>query len=214
MMYPTSLLLPGILTIQAGNVSLPTQRLTLPEPIVAPITAPKPQAKFLSTPLSSLYIRFNGMKSFLTNTYILNPTGGQVRRIGMDAWGGGEYLARRYDPKTRVRSWHNAVDYLGKPQQAVRAPISGELRRIGRGMAGGAMISGHVNGKRYVVRILHFDVGVKNGYVVQGQTIGRLKNLSRWHRGMLSHAHLEVLEVQRRGLKQRNPSLFVRNKSE
>lgn len=169
------------------------------------------EAKMLSTPLSSLYIQFNGMKSFLTNDYVLNPTGGFVRRMGMDAWGGGEFLARRYDPKTRVRSWHNAIDYVGKAGQAVRAPISGELRRIGKGKTTGAVISGYIGGKKHVVRMLHCDIGVKNGFVAQGQIIGRVKNLGHWYRGMLSHVHLEVLEVRGRKLKQRDPSRFVRN---
>src|SRR5689334_8380083 len=106
--FPATLLLPGLLNIQAENVMLPRPAPVQPVLKEAAFLSrvDGPSAKVLTEPMSSLYIRFNGFKTFMSNAYALNPTGGPVRTKGMDWWGSGEYHAPRYDPHIRRRYKH------------------------------------------------------------------------------------------------------------
>lgn len=226
---PATLLLPGILNIQAEGFTgvhppmQPGAQAIAPVPLAGTVRArtllPRisepgslDQSKVVTQPLSSLYIKFNGLQAYMANGYALNPTGGPVRKMGMDWWGSGEYRAPRYDPHKHKRYRHNGIDYVGKPNTRVLAPISGELRRTGKGPIRGAVIVGYINGKKHLVRLLHFNTSVPNGYVVQGQTIGRVLNLGRYYRGMLSHVHMEVHEWRGMyNLKEKNPARYVRN---
>lgn len=202
--------IPELLPIQAGNTPLPAMApVRTPVPVVNVTPPPAPKARMVARPLSALYVQFNGLSSSMSNAYALNPTGGSVRM--KDIWGSGHYNAPRRDLKTRRRGQHNGVDYTGKPGQRVLAPISGELTYVGKGVESGAVISGYINGRKYRVKILHVNMTVPEGYVVQGQTIGRMKNLALWYRGITSHVHVEVHELAPRGLRERNPIRFVRN---
>lgn len=145
------------------------------------------------------------------NEYVLNPTGGSIRIEGMDAWGGGEYLARRKDTGSRGLSIHHGVDYVGEPGQGVVAPIEGVLKRTGQGINTGAEIAGRIRGARCRIKLLHFAVDVPNGPVNQGQVIGRVKDIGRTYKGMTPHVHMEVHEWREQiGYRPKDPSIVLK----
>jgi len=204
----------SVLPVQEGQVALagpaPQALGVVTEPAPPFVETPRATARVVAAPLPLTAVHLSGARRVLNNHDALNPTGGPVRRN--DAWGSGEYRATRYDRDKRRRYRHNGVDFVGKVKAPVVAPISGELRRIGRGATTGVVIVGRINGKRHVVKLLHFDPAVSNGAVLQGQFIGRVKNLKRWYPGMTPHVHMDVHEWRGDSLlKEKHPLHLVRS---
>ncbi|NQE63805.1 M23 family metallopeptidase [Caulobacter sp. RHG1] len=120
-----------------------------------------------------------------------NPTGAAPR--GHDAFGDGEFGARR-DGGTRA---HEGVDYVAQAGQAVRAPMSGYVTKIGFAYAGDTAlkfveITNPALG--YAARAFYVNPGVEVGQTVRlGQSIGTVASLQDHYRGITDHVHLEIL---------------------
>lgn len=125
-----------------------------------------------------------------------NPTHGGVR--GVDAFGSGDFGARR-DAGKRT---HHGVDYVAFVGQKVRAPISGEVSRVGyayRGI-GGLRVVEIVNPEtKFTARVLYVEPTVAVGdVVVAGEEIGAAQDLSGRYPGITNHVHVELRDARRR----------------
>ncbi|WP_325059787.1 M23 family metallopeptidase [Vitreimonas sp.] len=125
-----------------------------------------------------------------------NPTHSGVR--GVDAFGSGDFGARRDAGKRR----HHGVDYVAAVGALVRAPISGEVSRLGyayRGV-GRLRIVEIVNPEtKYTARVLYVAPTVSVGdVVVAGDEIGAAQDLSRRYPGITNHVHVELRDARRR----------------
>lgn len=120
-----------------------------------------------------------------------NPTGAAPR--GHDDFGDGEFGARR-DGGTRA---HEGVDYIAQAGQAVHAPMSGYVTKIGYAYAGDAElkfveITNPALG--YAARAFYVSPGVELGQTVRlGDTIGKVESLQDHYPGITDHVHLEIL---------------------
>jgi murein DD-endopeptidase MepM/ murein hydrolase activator NlpD len=136
---------------------------------------------------------------------IANPTGQAPR--GEDAYGEGRFHASR-DGGERE---HEGVDYVATAGQAVEAPISGYVSKIGYAYPDDATL-------RYVeidnpalhltARVFYVDPKVAVGdAVAMGHPIGQALTLQhRYPLGITDHVHLEIAE---RGRKVDAASLIV-----
>lgn len=121
----------------------------------------------------------------------VNPTGKAPRLH--DAFGYGEFGASR-DGGSRH---HEGVDYTADADQAVAAPISGFVTKIGYAYGGDTSlkfveITNPAIG--YVARAFYVDPGVAVGQAVRlGQTIGTVASLQSHYPGITDHVHLEVM---------------------
>lgn len=119
-----------------------------------------------------------------------NPTGAAPR--GHDHFGDGRFGARRDGGSRR----HEGVDYAAVAGQAVAAPISGFVTKIGYAYAGDdslrfVEITNPAIG--YVARTFYIDPAVQVGEAVRlGQDIGTAASLQSHYRGITDHVHLEV----------------------
>lgn len=125
-----------------------------------------------------------------------NPTHGGVR--GIDAFGSGDFGARRDAGKRR----HHGVDFVAAAGAAVRAPISGEVSRLGyayRGV-GGLRVVEIVNPEtKYTARVLYVSPTVEVGdVVIAGDEIGTAQDLSRRYPGITNHVHVELRDSNQR----------------
>lgn len=122
----------------------------------------------------------------------INPTG-QAPRL-YDAFGYGEFGASR-DGGSRH---HEGVDYTAVAEQAVAAPISGYVTKIGYAYGGDTSlkfieITNPAIG--YVARAFYVDPGVAVGQAVRlGQSIGTVASLQSHYPGITDHVHLEVMK--------------------
>lgn len=123
----------------------------------------------------------------------VNPTG-QAPRVH-DAYGSGAFGASR-DGGSRH---HEGVDYAALPDQAVLAPISGFVTKIGLAYDDHpdlrfVEISNPAIG--YVARVFYINPDVEVGQAVQlGQTIGQAHTLQTvYPGGMTDHVHLEIAQ--------------------
>lgn len=125
-----------------------------------------------------------------------NPTGHAPR--GHDAFGDGWFHAAR-DGGARE---HEGVDYDARAGQAVVAPISGYVSRIGYAYPDNTAL-------RYVeienpalhveARVFYVDPSVEVGQsVALGRPIGRAHTLQRRYPGITDHIHLEIAEAGRK----------------
>lgn len=120
-----------------------------------------------------------------------NPTGSEPR--GHDDFGDGYFGARR-DGGTRA---HEGVDYIAQAGQAVRAPLSGYVTKIGFAYAGDTAlkfveITNPALG--YAARAFYVNPGVEVGQTVRlGQAIGTVATLQDHYPGITDHVHLEIL---------------------
>jgi murein DD-endopeptidase MepM/ murein hydrolase activator NlpD len=120
-----------------------------------------------------------------------NPTGSAPR--GHDDFGDGEFGARR-DGGTRA---HEGVDYIAQAGQAVHAPMSGYVTKIGYAYAGDTglkfvEITNPALG--YAARAFYVSPGVEVGASVRlGDTIGKVESLQGHYPGITDHVHLEIL---------------------
>src|SRR3954470_19525053 len=128
---------------------------------------------------------------------IANPTGQAPR--GEDAYGEGRFHASR-DGGDRE---HEGVDYVATAGQAVEAPISGYVAKIGYAYPDDATL-------RYVeidnpalhltARVFYVDPKVAVGdAIAMGHPIGHALTLQhRYPRGITDHVHLEIAERGRK----------------
>lgn len=122
----------------------------------------------------------------------VNPTGAAPR--DHDHFGSGAFGARR-DGGSRS---HEGVDYAAVADQAVRAPISGYVTKIGHAYGGDdslkfVEITNPAIG--YVARTFYVDPMVKVGEVVRlGARIGSAESLQSHYPGITDHVHLEIMD--------------------
>lgn len=130
---------------------------------------------------------------------VADPTGQAPR--GDDTYGEGRFHARR-DGGARE---HEGVDYVSTPGQAVEAPISGYVAKIGFAYPDDQTL-------RYVeidnpalhltARVFYVDPDVAVGDTVAvGHAIGHAHTLQRrYPRGITDHVHLELADAKGRKL--------------
>lgn len=120
-----------------------------------------------------------------------NPTGKAARTT--DAYGHGYFGASR-DGGTRE---HEGVDWIAEAGQAVVAPISGFVTKIGFAYASApelkfVEITNPALG--YVARVFYVDPSVEVGEALHlGERIGRAHSLqAKYPGGMTDHVHMEL----------------------
>lgn len=120
-----------------------------------------------------------------------NPTGAAPR--GHDDFGDGFFGARR-DGGSRA---HEGVDYVAEAGQAVHAPMSGYVTKIGYAYAGDTdlkfvEITNPALG--YAARAFYVSPDIEVGASVRlGQRIGEVESLQGHYPGITDHVHLEIL---------------------
>jgi murein DD-endopeptidase MepM/ murein hydrolase activator NlpD len=124
-----------------------------------------------------------------------NPTGNQPR--GEDAYGEGEFGARRDGGVRR----HEGVDFVAKAGQAVVAPISGYVSKIGFAYAGDdnlRFVEITNPALHYAARVFYINPSVAVGDAVAvGRAIGQMHSLqAKYPGGMTDHVHLEVIDTK------------------
>lgn len=172
----------------ATPLSRPELRASMIERAVA-VVAPPPPAE--SAPLELVWqgkdVDGDGRDDFC------NPTGHEAR--GHDAYGEGEFGARR-DGGTRR---HEGVDFMAEAGQAVAAPISGYVSKIGYAYPGDQTLK-FVEitnpALRYAARVFYVNPKVQIGDAVAvGRPIGTAHSLQRkYPGGMTDHVHLEIID--------------------
>ena len=127
-----------------------------------------------------------------------NPTGQGVR--GCDDYGCGAFGAERDAGGRR----HEGVDFDATAGQAIDAPISGFVRRIGYAYPGDPrfrFIEIENPALHYEARVFYVDPQVREGQAVHvGQPIGQARNLELRYRGITNHVHLEIERIGGRRL--------------
>jgi len=125
----------------------------------------------------------------------VNPTGKPLRAD--DAFGSGVFLASRDGGVRR----HLGADYVAVAGQAVAAPISGYVTKIGFAYAGDQQLRYVELTNRaigYAVRVFYLQPVVMLGEAVRlGQTLGRAESLQGRYPGITDHVHVEVAELAR-----------------
>ncbi len=122
----------------------------------------------------------------------VNPTGQAPR--AHDAYGEGAFGASRDGGSRR----HEGVDFIAEAGQAVVAPVSGYVTKIGHAYAGDndlKFVEITNPAIRYAVRVFYVDPTVQVGDTIAlGRAIGTAHSLQRkYPDGMTDHVHLEVL---------------------
>lgn len=127
---------------------------------------------------------------------IANPTGQAPRQA--DAYGEGRFHAAR-DGGTRD---HEGVDYVATAGQAVVAPISGYVSKIGYAYPDDQtlkFVEIDNPALKITARVFYVDPSVEVGEAVAiGRPIGEALSLQRRYRGITNHVHLEIAEAGRR----------------
>ena len=130
---------------------------------------------------------------------VANPTGRAPRDV--DAYGEGRFHASR-DGGSRL---HEGVDYISRAGQAVEAPISGYVSKIGYAYPGDEVL-------RFVeidnpalhiqARVFYVDPDVVVGQAVAvGHPIGHAHTLQqKYPAGIIDHIHLEIADARGRKL--------------
>ena len=135
---------------------------------------------------------------------VANPTGHAPRET--DAYGEGRFHAAR-DGGGRQ---HDGVDYVARPGQAVAAPISGYVAKIGYAYPDDqALKFVEIDNPalHLAARVFYVDPKVQEGDAVAvGRPIGTAHSLQRRYRGIIDHIHLEIV---RRGRKLDAATLIV-----
>lgn len=128
----------------------------------------------------------------------VNPTGHAPRQH--DAYGEGEFGARRDGGARR----HEGVDYVARPGQLVKAPISGYVTKIGYAYPGETRLQ-FVEitnpALKVAARVFYVTPAVEVGQpVAMGRPIGMARSLQdKYPGGMTDHVHLEIID--RRGVR-------------
>jgi murein DD-endopeptidase MepM/ murein hydrolase activator NlpD len=121
----------------------------------------------------------------------VNPTGLELRAV--DAFGHGHFGASR-DGGTRD---HKGVDYKAAAGQAVKAPISGYVTKIGSAYSSSPeyrYIEITNPALRYEARVFYVDPDVRVGESVHlGDVIGTVRSLKlKYGEAVTDHVHLEI----------------------
>jgi hypothetical protein len=124
-----------------------------------------------------------------------NPTGKGVRDT--DAYGCGHFGASRSGGARR----HEGVDFMAGAGQALVAPISGYVTKIGFAYADDSalkFVEISNPALRYAARVFYIDPAVAVGQAVHvGQPIGVHHTLARRYPGhMTDHVHLEIIDAR------------------
>lgn len=166
----------------------PASRRLGPTPIVkllADIAPTKPKPPVMTLVWKGADIDGDGSPDFA------NPTGAAPR--GHDDFGDGYFGARR-DGGSRA---HEGVDYVAKAGQAVHAPMSGYVTKIGYAYAGDTelkFVEITNPALDYAARAFYVEPGVEVGQAVHlGQPIGVVESLQDHYPGITDHVHLEIL---------------------
>jgi murein DD-endopeptidase MepM/ murein hydrolase activator NlpD len=119
-----------------------------------------------------------------------NPTGKAVR--GCDEFGCGGFGSRRDGGERR----HEGTDFDAEAGQAVKAPLSGFVTKIGEAYVDDGryrFVEISNPALRYVARVFYVDPSVREGQAVRiGQPIGRAHSLEPRYPGITNHVHLEL----------------------
>ena len=172
----------------AAPLSLPEGRATLVTAVEQAVAAaPPPRPTPMQLVWEGADVDGDGRADFA------NPTGQEPR--GHDAYGEGEFGASRDGGSRR----HEGVDFRADAGQAVEAPISGYVTRIGYAYPGDQtlkFIEITNPALRYAARIFYVNPDVAVGDAVAvGQPIGRAHSLQRkYPGGMTNHVHLELMD--------------------
>jgi murein DD-endopeptidase MepM/ murein hydrolase activator NlpD len=123
-----------------------------------------------------------------------NPTGHEVRQT--DAYGCGAFGASRDGGERR----HEGVDFKADAGQAVVAPLSGYVTKIGLAYPGDdtlKFVEITNPALHYQARVFYVDPTVALGQAVRvGQPIGAHHTLEQKYReGMTDHVHLEIIDT-------------------
>jgi peptidoglycan LD-endopeptidase LytH len=175
--------------VRTGEARPLSQIMQVPELVVAkPVEAPVYELVWRGADVDG-----DGAADFA------NPTGKESREH--DAYGSGAFGASRDGGQRR----HAGVDYVAEAGQAVAAPISGFVSRIG-------FVYGDDSSLRYVeitnpatgyeARAFYVDPSVEIGQAVRvGQPIGEAETLqARYPAGITDHVHLEIVDARGRQL--------------
>ena len=139
----------------------------------------------------------------------VNPTGKDLR--GCDGFGCGSFGADR-DAGGRL---HEGVDFDASAGQAVDAPISGFVSKIGAAYPGDPRYH-YVEitnpALHYEARVFYVDPAVREGQAVHlGQRIGRAHSLQPRYPGITNHVHLEI---ERTGGRKLDATRFIAERLE
>ena len=154
--------------------------------LLADLQADKPKPTVMELVWKGADIDGDGAPDFA------NPTGAAPR--GHDDFGDGWFGARR-DGGSRD---HEGVDYTATAGQAVHAPMSGYVTKIGYAYAGDTSLK-FVEitnpALNYAARAFYVSPGVEVGQTVRlGQSIGTVESLQSHYPGITDHVHLEILD--------------------
>jgi len=93
---------------------------------------------------------------------------------------------------------HDGTDYICKPGQAVKAPISGVITRIATPYKDDDRFSGvEIVGVKVSVIMFYLDpiMSMVGGYVRKGEVLGYAQDISvKYGGGMLPHIHLRIIK--------------------
>ena len=133
-----------------------------------------------------------------------NPTGKDLR--GCDEFGCGAFGSERDAGGRR----HEGVDFDAAAGQAIDAPISGFVSKIGLAYPGDQrfhFVQITNPALHYEARVFYLDPSVHEGQAIHiGQAIGRDHSLERRYPGITNHVHLEIERIGGRKL---DPTRFI-----
>jgi murein DD-endopeptidase MepM/ murein hydrolase activator NlpD len=139
---------------------------------------------------------------------LANPTNGAVR--AHDLWGSGEYGAARSTGKRK--RIHAGADYVAYPGQLVRAPIAGEVTKIGFAYKNDRTLRFvEITNRetRRTVRVLYVKPSVQEGQTLAAtDPIGGAQNLNMRYPGITNHVHVELMDARGR---HQDPALVLPN---
>lgn len=182
----------GLATVFAPMVVAAMERPVSRQPttpaivrLLAGINADKPKPTVMELVWKGADIDGDGAPDFA------NPTGAAPR--GHDDFGDGFFGARR-DGGSRD---HEGVDYIATAGQAVHAPLSGYVTKIGYAYAGDTelkFVEITNPALNYAARAFYVTPDVEVGQAVRlGQPIGKVESLQGHYPGITDHVHLEIL---------------------
>ena len=138
-----------------------------------------------------------------------NPTGKDLRAC--DEFGCGAFGSERDAGGRR----HEGVDFDAAAGQAIDAPMSGFVSKIGLAYPGDQRfhyIQITNPALHYEARVFYVDPAVHEGEAIHiGQAIGRDHSLQARYRGITNHVHLEIERIGGRKL---DPTRFIAERME